>query len=83
MTVVLYGSEYWKQVINLDVLVDKGAISPQDRELFQTADTPEDAFQMLKDGLTKNHLASEGERRTRPESEEDEQALRPEIAKTL
>ena len=29
ITVVLYGSAYWKAVINLDVLVDKGAISPQ------------------------------------------------------
>ena len=30
MTVVLYGSSYWNDVINLDVLVDKGAISPRD-----------------------------------------------------
>src|ERR1700688_3563283 len=29
IVVVIYGSAYWKKVINLDVLVDKGAISPQ------------------------------------------------------
>jgi hypothetical protein len=58
ITVVLYGSSYWQNVINLDVLVDKGAISPRDRELFQIADTPEQAFQLLQAGLTKNHLES-------------------------
>jgi uncharacterized protein (TIGR00730 family) len=59
ITVVLYGSSYWEKVINLDILVDKGAISPRDRELFQIADTPEDAFEILRDGLTRNHLEPE------------------------
>ena len=40
ITVVIYGSEYWKKVFNLEVLVDTGAISPKDIELFQFADTP-------------------------------------------
>jgi uncharacterized protein (TIGR00730 family) len=59
ITVLLYGSSYWEQVINLDVLVDKGAISPRDRDLFQIVDTPEQAFEMLKEGLTRNHLEPE------------------------
>jgi uncharacterized protein (TIGR00730 family) len=59
ITVVLYGSSYWEKVINLDILVDKGAISPRDRDLFQVADTPEDAFEILRDGLTRNHLEPE------------------------
>ncbi|MGA7886405.1 MAG: TIGR00730 family Rossman fold protein [Acidobacteriaceae bacterium] len=59
ITVVLYGSSYWEKVINLDILVDKGAISPRDRDLFQIADTPEDAFEILRDGLTHNHLGQE------------------------
>ena len=59
ITVVIYGSEYWKSVFNLDVLVDKGAISPKDIELFQFADTPEQAFEMLRTGLTKNYLDAE------------------------
>jgi hypothetical protein len=61
ITVVIYGSEYWKKVFNLDVLVDTGAISPKDIELFQFADTPEQAFEMLKKGLTENYLALEVE----------------------
>jgi len=61
ITVVIYGSEYWKKVFNLQVLVDTGAISPKDIELFQFADTPEQAFEMLRKGLTENYLAVEAE----------------------
>ena len=61
ITVLMYGSSYWKEVLNLDVLVDKGTISPEDRELFDFADTPEDAFSILRDGLTRNHLEQEGD----------------------
>ncbi len=59
ITVVIYGPEYWKKVFNLDVLVDTGAISPKDIELFQFADTPEQAFAMLRQGLTENYLVEE------------------------
>ncbi len=65
ITVVVYGSEYWKQVINLDLLAEKGAIATGDLELFQFADTPEDAFAILKQGLTEHHLESEYEREQR------------------
>jgi hypothetical protein len=59
ITVVIYGPEYWKKVFNLEVLVDMGAISPKDLDLFQYADTPEQAFEMLRQGLTENYLAAE------------------------
>src|ERR1700730_8185925 len=62
ITVVVYGSEYWKHVINLEMLVEKGAIAPADLELFQFADTPEEAFRILKRELTENHLESDYER---------------------
>jgi len=62
ITVVIYGSEYWKHVINLEMLVEKGAIAPADLELFQFADTPEEAFRILKRELTENHLESDYER---------------------
>ena len=72
ITVVLYGGSYWEQVINLDILVDKGTISPRDRELFQVANTPEEAFEILRDGLTRNHL----------EPESAQEADLPDIAQT-
>jgi hypothetical protein len=94
ITVVVYGSEYWKKVFNLDVLVDKGTISPKDIELFQFADTPEQAFEMLRQGLTENHLLAEAAARKPAEDAETphgeelmagwtvEDFLGPEMART-
>ena len=62
ITVVIYGEKYWKGVINLELLAEKGAIAMADLDLFQFADTPEEAFEILKKGLTENHLESAFER---------------------
>jgi uncharacterized protein (TIGR00730 family) len=62
ITVVVYGSKYWKSVISLETLAEKGAIAISDLDLFQFADTPEEAFAILKQGLTENHLESAFER---------------------
>ena len=51
MTIVIYGSDYWKGVINLELLAEKGAIAMKDKDLFQFADTPEAAFALLREGL--------------------------------
>src|SRR5580700_162309 len=48
MVVVLYGSTYWKEILNFDALVRHGMISAQDLELFQFADDVEMAFQILE-----------------------------------
>lgn len=53
MTIIIYGSSYWHGVINLDLLAEKGAISVGDTDLFHFADTPEEAFAILKEGLQK------------------------------
>src|SRR5271154_4399111 len=83
MTVLIYGSAYWKQVLNIDVLVDKGAIAPKDRELLQMVDTPEEAFELLKEGLTQNHLIPEAQRLAKLGGEDEDHLLGPEIARTL
>ncbi len=57
--VVIYGSEYWNRVLNLDALVEAGTISPKDRNLFQMCDNPDDAFEYLKSGLTRYHLGQQ------------------------
>ncbi|MGA2144175.1 MAG: TIGR00730 family Rossman fold protein [Bryobacteraceae bacterium] len=51
ITVVLYGSAYWKEIVNFDALVRHGMISAGDLNLFEYADTPEAAFELLKRGL--------------------------------
>ena len=51
MAIVVYGSAYWNEVINFQALVKHGTISPEDLSLFQFADDPETAFELLKPGL--------------------------------
>jgi uncharacterized protein (TIGR00730 family) len=62
ITIIIFGTSYWKSVINLDVLAEKGAIAKADLDLFRFVDTPEEAFEILKADLTKNHLESKWER---------------------
>ncbi|MCX5900278.1 MAG: LOG family protein [Proteobacteria bacterium] len=51
MPIIIYGSQYWKEVLNFDAMVKWGMISPEDLGLFSFCDTPEDAFQYLKTAL--------------------------------
>ncbi len=46
--IVLFGSDYWKRLVNFDVLVEAGAISPQDLDLFRYVDTPHDAWEHIR-----------------------------------
>jgi uncharacterized protein (TIGR00730 family) len=61
MTIVLYGSPYWKEIINFDALVKYEMISPEDLDLFKYADDPQTAFEILKEGLMKYALQPEPE----------------------
>ena len=65
--VVIYGREYWNKLLNLQVMVDAGAISPEDLDLFQIVDTPEEGFRVLRDGLTKFHLTTQPTKAGTPE----------------
>ncbi len=78
--VILYGSSYWKAILNFDALVEKGAISPKDLDLFQMADSPDEAFALLQSGLMEHHLDPEG-RFIRVDDSSDEE-YGPEIAHT-
>jgi uncharacterized protein (TIGR00730 family) len=49
--ILLYGSEFWKKVINFQALADMGLISPEDLDLFAFADTPEEAVQYFKEKI--------------------------------
>lgn len=56
MPVVVYGTDYWSEVINFDALVDKGAIAPEDLKLIHFSNDPEEAFSYLARTLTQLHL---------------------------
>ena len=47
--IVLYGSHYWKRVLNLEVLAEEGMISPEDLNLITHVDTPEDAWRCIRE----------------------------------
>jgi uncharacterized protein (TIGR00730 family) len=57
--IVLYGTQFWKEVINFEALVKHGVISPEDLNLFSFADDPKAALKLLQDGLTKYYLEPE------------------------
>src|ERR1700723_2776016 len=71
--VVIYGSEYWNRIINFQAFVDAGTVSQGDLNLLKVVDSPEDAFEFLRDGLTKYHLGG---------TPKKEGEVLPEIAKT-
>jgi uncharacterized protein (TIGR00730 family) len=56
MVVLMYGRKYWERVLNLQTLVEEGMINAVDLELFQFADTPEEAFEKVKCGLEEHYL---------------------------
>jgi uncharacterized protein (TIGR00730 family) len=76
IVVVIYGSEYWKKILNFEAMADAGVISPQDLELFKFCDSPEESFEFLRENLTRHHLGPQQPKRT------SEEAATPEIAKT-
>ncbi|MDP3252570.1 MAG: TIGR00730 family Rossman fold protein [Hydrogenophaga sp.] len=45
--IVLFGSDYWKRLINLDVLVEEGTVSPEDLGLFKYVDDPRSAWEHI------------------------------------
>jgi uncharacterized protein (TIGR00730 family) len=49
MPIVLFGSDYWQRLLNLQVLVEEGAISPEDVDLFKYADSPLQAWAHICD----------------------------------
>jgi uncharacterized protein (TIGR00730 family) len=54
--IVLYGEEFWNDVLNLDALVKWGTISEEDLGLFSVHSTPESAFSFLKREMTELYL---------------------------
>jgi len=73
--VLVYGKDYWHKVLNLQALADSGTIAEEDLNLFSFVDSPEEGFEVLKDGLTRYHLQQQ--QPVRKEKEDD-----PDIAAT-
>jgi len=50
--VFLYGSAFWKEVINFEALVRHGTIASEDLRLFEFVDEPRAALELLKSHIT-------------------------------
>jgi uncharacterized protein (TIGR00730 family) len=72
MCVILYGREYWEQILDLKPMDEWGAINPADLELMRWVDSPEQALEQLRGHLMEYHLV--------PETAQENRA--PGIAKT-
>jgi predicted Rossmann-fold nucleotide-binding protein len=46
--IYLFGKEFWSRLINFDVLVETGMISPQDINLFHYVETAEEAWALIE-----------------------------------
>ncbi|HEX7559650.1 MAG TPA: TIGR00730 family Rossman fold protein [Usitatibacter sp.] len=51
ITVVLYGSSYWKEIVDFEALVRHGMIEREDLALFSFADDPATALALLQAGI--------------------------------
>ena len=56
--IILYGEDYWREVINFDALLKYNTISPDDFELFSFHSNPKDTFSYLKKRLLEYLLTS-------------------------
>ena len=50
-SVLLYGEDYWREIINLEALAKHRAIDPEDLDLFRYSSDPQEAFSFLKSQL--------------------------------
>ncbi len=49
LPILLYGSSFWRKLVNFDYLLETGCISAEDLDLFKFVDTPEEAWQRISE----------------------------------
>src|SRR5690606_12130309 len=54
--VIVYAPKFWKKVLNLEALAELGTISPEDVDLFQYAETVDEAYEKLTSWLQSRYL---------------------------
>ncbi len=60
LAIVLFGAEYWDEVINFEALVRHGTINREDLQLFHRTDSVDEAFETVTRHLTEHALAERG-----------------------
>jgi len=54
--ILIYGSDYWKRVINFDWMAECGTVSREDLRLVHFVDSPEEALDIIKRKLRRNRF---------------------------
>jgi uncharacterized protein (TIGR00730 family) len=60
MPVILFGKEFWDEIINFEALARWGVISLQDLDIFYKTDSVDDAFEYLTSRLEKLYVTPKG-----------------------
>jgi uncharacterized protein (TIGR00730 family) len=47
--VVLFGHDYWRRIVDWDLFVDEGTISPEDLALISYAETAQECWRVIED----------------------------------
>jgi len=53
VSIVLYGSSFWKRAINFEYFLEAGTISEDDLRFIRFADSPQEGFGIIKEDLTR------------------------------
>lgn len=69
MPIVLFGKEYWSQVIRFDAMIEFRTISPGDPDLFFMTDSVDDAFEHVTSWLIENVLEREKQEEEQEQTE--------------
>jgi uncharacterized protein (TIGR00730 family) len=60
MPIVLFGTEFWRQVVDFDALVRHGTIDAKDLELMHRTDSLDDAYDWIVHQLAEHALGRPG-----------------------
>ena len=60
LPIVLFGTQYWDEVVDFEALARHGVISPEDLSLFHRTDSVDDAYEFVTRELTQHALAERG-----------------------
>lgn len=54
--VLIFGKKFWERIINFKALVEEGAISPEDLDLFRYVNTAEEAYEAILEAFNNSNL---------------------------
>ncbi len=60
LPILLFGKQYWRRLVNFEVLVEEGMINADDLQLFSYVDSAEEAWQVIH-----RHVSQHGRRKNK------------------